>query len=181
LKPYHHGDLRAALVEAGLTLLASREGGELSMREVARSVGVSANAVYGHFPDKAALMRALAAEGLRQLAAAQRIAADEAGGGAVGFEATGRAYVRFAVANPALFRLIFSNPAHLDLLSEPSDDVPDAMAFLRANAAVIAGPDGDASLIALRAWSLAHGLAMLMLDSQVPPDDAVIRSVFVSE
>ena len=151
------------------------------MREVARSVGVSANAVYGHFPDKAALLRALAAEGLRQLAGAQRIASEEAGGGAVGFEATGGAYVRFAVANPALFRLIFSNPAHLDLLSEPDADVPDAMAFLRANAAAVAGPDGNASLVALRAWSLAHGLAMLILDNQVASDDEIIRSVFVAE
>ena len=164
-----------------MELLAVRNADDLSLREVARSVGVSANAVYRHFPDKAALMRALAAEGLRALAAAQHAAAEAVGGGAAGFDATGRAYVRFAVANPALFRLIFSSPAHLNLLQEPAADVPDAMAFLRANAAAVAGPTGNATAVALRAWSLAHGLAMLVLDSQVAHDDAIIDAVFAPE
>jgi AcrR family transcriptional regulator len=178
---YHHGDLRAALLDAGLALLAIRKADDLSLREVARSVGVSANAVYRHFPDKAALMRALATEGLRALAIAQHAAADAAGGGAAGFEATGRAYVRFALANPALFRLILSNPAHGDLLSEPAGDVPDAMTFLRANAEIVAGATGNAKIIALRAWSQAHGLAMLLLDAQVSPDDAIIDAVFAPD
>ena len=168
-------------MKAGLELLAIRTADDLSLREVARSVGVSANAIYRHFPDKAALMRALAAEGLRALAVAQHAAADKAGGGAAGFEATGRAYVRFALANPALFRLIFSNPAHVNLLLEPAADVPDAMAFLRANAEAIAGPGGNASNLALRAWSQAHGLAMLMLDQQVANDDDIIEAVFASD
>ena len=181
VRPYHHGDLRAALVSAGLALLAIRNADELSLREVARSVGVSANAVYRHFPDKAALMRVLAVEGLRALAAAQHAAADADGGGLAGFEATGRAYVRFALANPALFRLIFSNPAHLNMLLEPDADVPDAMAFLRANAAAMAGPSGNATIIALRYWSQAHGLAMLMLDHQVAHDNDMIDAVFKQE
>jgi len=177
-RPYHHGDLRASLVKAGLDILAARTADDLSLREVARSVGVSANAVYRHFPDKAALMRALAAEGLRSLAVVQRGAAEAAGGGAAGFDATGRAYVRFALANPALFRLIFSNPAHSNLLLEPAEDIPDAMAFLRANAAEAAGATGSATALALRAWSLAHGLAMLMLDSQIASDDATVDAIF---
>jgi AcrR family transcriptional regulator len=178
---YHHGDLRAALLNAGLALLAVRKADDLSLREVARSVGVSANAVYRHFPDKAALMRALATEGLKALALAQHGAAEAAGGGTAGFEATGRAYVRFALANPALFRLIFSNPMHVDLLSEPTGDVPDAMTFLRANAEIAAGTTGDAKVIALRAWSQAHGLAMLLLDAQVAPEDAIIDAVFAPD
>ena len=63
-RPYHHGNLRAALIEAGMALLAARALDDLSLREVARAVGVSATAVYRHFPDKGALMAALAAEGL---------------------------------------------------------------------------------------------------------------------
>ena len=176
-RPYHHGDLRAALVKAGLALMATRTADALSLREVARAVGVSANAVYRHFADRRALMTALAAEGLRQLAHCQRAAASAAGGGAAGFSATGRAYVRFALANPALFRLVFSNPAQQALLSEPAADVPDAMAFLRANAAIAAGDQGDATIVALQAWSLAHGLAMLMLDGQVPTSDDTIDRV----
>ncbi len=177
-KTYHHGDLRASLMRAGLDLLATRTADDLSLRQVARTVGVSANAVYRHFPDKAALMRALAAEGLQSLAASQRQASETAGGSSVGFQATGKAYVRFALANPALFRLIFSQPASLNLLTRPDSDVPDAMAFLRANAAALAAPGTAGTTVALHAWSLAHGLAMLMLDNQVPADDDLIETMF---
>ena len=173
-KTYHHGDLRAALVDAGLRLLGERSADDLALREVARDVGVSATSVYRHFPDKSALMTALAAEGLARLAKAQRVASDAAGGGVAGFSATGAAYVRFALGNPALFRLIFANPsAHLE--AGPSDD---AMTFLRENAVALAeGNGGDAQVVALRAWAMAHGLAMLMLDGQVPPDEALIGRV----
>ena len=179
-KAYHHGDLRAALIDAGLTLLETRAGqgndDDLSLREVARAVGVSATAVYRHFPDKGALMAALAAEGLARLAVVQHAASDAAGGGVAGFGATGAAYVRFALANPALFRLIFANPASFHL--HPDEQEDDAMAFLRANAALLAkGKGGDAQVIALQAWAIAHGLAMLMLDGQVPVDDALIDRV----
>ncbi len=173
---YHHGDLRAALIEAGLRLLAERTADDLSLREVARMAGVSATAVYRHFPDKAALMAALAREGLDRLAAAQHAAFDAAGGGADGFAATGRAYVRFALANPALFRLVFSSPRPADFLTGGPGGENEAIAFLLANAAGSTQPWGgkSAETTALQAWSLAHGLAMLMLDGQVPQDDALI-------
>ena len=177
---YHHGDLRTALIEAGLRLLAERAADDLSLREVARAAGVSATAVYRHFPDKGALMHALAMAGLSRLAAAQRAAAQAAGGGVAGFSATGRAYVRFALENPALFRLIFSSPAPPGLLAGRLGDTAEAMAFLRANAAAAAPQDADAlqvQAIALGAWSVAHGLAMLMLDGQVPADEALIDAV----
>jgi AcrR family transcriptional regulator len=173
---YHHGALREALVETGLRLLQTRTADDLSLREVARAVGVSATAVYRHFPDKGALMAALAVEGLARLAAAQHAAADAAGGGVAGFSATGAAYVRFALANPALFRLIFANPGSVSPRADGRED--DAMTFLRANAASLAqGKGGDAQVIALRAWAVAHGLAMLMLDGQAPLDDALIDRV----
>ena len=172
---YHHGDLRAALIEIGLRLLAERTADDLSLREMAREAHVSATAVYRHFPDKGALMAALAAEGLARLAAAQHAAYDTAQGD--GFAATGRAYVRFALANPALFRLVFSSPR--DRMS-PVDPEADAMAFLKANAAtkVPAGAgEAEVRTTALRAWSLAHGLAMLMLDGQAPAQDSLIDAV----
>ncbi len=173
---YHHGSLRRALVDTGLRLLETRTADDLSLREVARAVGVSATAVYRHFPDKGALMAALAVEGLARLAAAQHAAADAAGGGVAGFSATGAAYVRFALANPALFRLIFANPSSVTRRADPHEH--DAMAFLLANAASLAeGKGGDAQVIALRAWAIAHGLAMLMLDGQAPRDDALIDRV----
>lgn len=177
-RPYHHGDLRRALIEAGLDLLESREAEGLSLREVARAVGVSATAVYRHFPDKGALLDALAAEGLGRLAAAQRAAADAAGGGEAGFVATGIAYVRFALANPALFRLTFGATAARDILDRPPEHVPDAMAFLRANAMEAAARMGlDAKTVAVHAWAIAHGLATLMLERQIAADDGLIERV----
>ncbi len=174
---YHHGDLRTALIEAGLALLGARAADDLSLREVARAVGVSATAVYRHFPDKGALMGALAREGLDRLAAAQHAAAEAAGGGTAGFAATGRAYVRFALANPALFRLIFASPVLQSPAMRESATGSDAYAFLQANAAAVADDrptDENASTVAIQAWALVHGLAMLMLDGQIPADEALI-------
>jgi hypothetical protein len=90
--------------------------------------------------------------------------------------------VRFALANPALFRLIFAAPMPPDLLQRPSQG-SDAIAFLLANAAATLPPTADRQAVetaALQAWSLAHGLAMLMLDRQVPIGDDVIEAVFGS-
>lgn len=175
-KTYHHGDLRAALIEAGLTLLEMRTADDLGLREVARAVGVSPTAIYRHFPDKRALMVALAEEGLARLAAAQRAASEAKGGGVAGFSATGAAYVRFALANPALFRLIFANAGKRELLA--GQPVDEAFVFLRENATALAKQvGGDPQVVALQAWAIAHGLAMLMLDGQVPVDDAMIDRI----
>ncbi|SIT06242.1 TetR/AcrR family transcriptional regulator [Insolitispirillum peregrinum] len=173
-RPYHHGDLRAALIHEGLRLLEEKRGEEPSLREVARRAGVSATAVYRHFPDKQALMAALAQQGLQQLATVQNAASDSVGGGDEGFAATGRAYVRFALAHPALFRLIFTSPV-LAAVREDGVLDSDAGALLYANAAAFAArAGGEAHARAIRAWSLVHGLAMLMLDGQIPADEALI-------
>ena len=177
---YHHGDLRTALVEHGLELLAQRSVDDLSLRELARHVGVSATAVYRHFPDKSALMYALAEAGLQRLADVQRAAAAAPGGGGPGFGATGRAYVRFALRNPALFRLIFSSPRPPDLLRAPPEESRDAIVFLKTNVAALM-PDGaaarDVEVGAAQAWALVHGLAMLMLDDQLPRDEQLIDRI----
>lgn len=181
---YHHGDLRAALVQAGLKLLEERHGDDIGLREVARAVGVSATAVYRHFPDKAALLRALSAEGLARLAEAQRSAADAAGGGKAGFAATGRAYVRFALDNPALFRLVFSHPPEQDPMTAARDQLPEAFRMLLANAELVAPPGASAeavTLVALDAWAHVHGLAMLMLDGQIPAEEGLIDRLIGTE
>lgn len=177
-RPYHHGDLRSALVEAGLRHLQA--GGEtgVSLRQLARETGVSPTAVYRHFPDKRALLAALADEGVRRLGAAQQTALEAAGGGSEGFAATGRAYVRFALAEPALFRLAFT---HADLVENPLAASDPASRLLRANTLKLASGDPQrAKTLALQAWSVAHGLAMLMLDGRIAPDDALIDAVIDS-
>ncbi len=175
---YHHGDLRAALIEAGLKLVEERGADDVGLREAARAVGVSATAIYRHFPDKRAFLDALAEAGLERLAAAQIAASDAAGGGAAGFNATGRAYVRFALANPGLFRLIFSSAKGDPMDWENAPD--DAMRLLRDNAVQLVakerGPE-EARLFALHSWALVHGLAVLMLDGMVMPDENLIDRV----
>jgi AcrR family transcriptional regulator len=167
IKSYHHGDLRSAVVEEGLRLLQSTDVEALSLREIARNVGVSATALYRHFPDKASLQKALGEAGYAQLADEQRLAA--IGGGPAGFAAMGQAYVRFALANPALFRLMFATtPAHV----HPGEKAEEGTAahLLQSAVAQIMGPDmpDEARFAAmLRAWALVHGLAMLILDGQV--------------
>jgi AcrR family transcriptional regulator len=167
IKSYHHGDLRAAVVEEGLRLLRGREAESLSLREIARNVGVSATALYRHFPDRASLLEALADAGYAQLAREQAAAGE--GGGAAGFAAMGQAYVRFALANPGLFRLIFvAKPTH----AHPALAAPEgsAASLLQMGIEQLMGPEAppEARFAAmLRAWALVHGLAMLILDGQV--------------
>lgn len=177
---YHHGDLRAALVGEGLRLLAASDVEHVSLREIARNVGVSATAVYRHFPDKHALLAALARAGAEQLAREQIDAQAAAGGGMAGFDATGRAYVRFALANPALFRLMNIE----SYLEDKSDDFGLALIegrrLLSRNVAALATPGTSKDVQRVRAiqsWAMVHGLAMLMLDGKVPPDDALIDRV----
>ena len=169
---YHHGDLRTALIETGLAALEGADADAVSLRELARKVGVSATAVYRHFPDKKALLAALAAEGIARLGTAQRIASEQAGGGGAGFAATGQAYVRFALDNPALFRLAFTHGDHADGAMIADDE---AWRLLRTYAESFAG--ADARRLQLQAWAVAHGLAMLMLDGLIPADDKLIKSV----
>ena len=171
---YHHGDLRAALLGEGLRLVEEAGAEALSLREVARAAGVSATAVYRHFPDKRALMMALAQEGVRRLGAAQTEAAAGQADAADGFGAIGRAYVRFALANPGLFRLTFTYPG-----LAIGDPMSDAAATLLHDYALglAAGNEARARIIGVRAWSLVHGLAMLMLDGRVPDSDVAIDAV----
>jgi len=178
-KPYHHGDLRAALIIEGLNMLDEGTAESPSLRELARRVGVSAPSVYRHFPDKEALMTALAQEGLKRLGVSQHEAAEAAGGGKAGFAATGRAYVRFALANPALYRLIFTSPL-IAAYRASAGERPEAFDFLLANAGAQVGADPEsqtARVAAVEAWALVHGLAMLMLDGQIPADEALIDAV----
>jgi AcrR family transcriptional regulator len=167
IKSYHHGDLRSAVVAEGLRLLKERDADSLSLREIARNVGVSATALYRHFPDKASLAGALADAGYAQLAEEQCAAAGGAAGH--GFAKMGQAYVRFALANPALFRLMFATtPAHAHPGEKAAEGTPAHL--LQSGVARIMGagvPDEARFAAMLRAWSLVHGLSMLILDQQV--------------
>lgn len=163
IKSYHHGELRASAIAEGLRLLDKMGAEGLSLRGIARNVGVSATALYRHFPDKAALLKALANQGFEQLGREQAAA-----GRWGGFTSVGQAYVRFALANPALFRLMF---AYLPAAAHPDLDKPEhsAATLLQEGIARLMPGEGKEARFAamLRAWALVHGLSMLILDGQI--------------
>ena len=167
---YHHGDLRSALVEAGLAILAEGgDAGALSLREAARRAGVSAMAPYRHFADKDALLAAIATVGFERLAAAQRAAEVDAASSAAALRGQGMAYVAFACANPALFRLMFGAgaPQKHGALAEAGKASFDLLAARVAEIPSLT-PRPDR---ALAHWSLVHGLAMRAVDGQLDPFD----------
>lgn len=182
--PYHHGNLRQALVEQGLVLLESSPQGEFSLRELARQVGVSANAAYRHFDNKEALLAALAAEGFRCMQAAQAQAAILGTDLPDSFRKAGRAYVRFAQDHPSLFRLMFGGL----LANHPSEELKqaalDTFGLLNDTVAQLLGVDAADRRVtvgSLSAWSVVHGLSHLVLDGQFDrhgdQTDALINEV----
>ncbi len=179
-KSYHHGDLRAALVAGGLELLSDRAADDLSLREVARHVGVSATAVYRHFPDKQALLYAMCREGAEELGRVQVAASQEAGGGRKGFEAAGRAYIYFALGNPALYRLMMATKPSEDYFTKDASAMTGAMHLLRNQTAELL-PDGasdlDKKVAALHCWALVHGISTLILDGLMAPEGEVIDAL----
>jgi AcrR family transcriptional regulator len=169
---YHHGDLRRVLLDAALGLV-SRGGSEAaSLRAVARKAGVSAPATYNHFADKAALLAAVAEEGLRVLVGSMQSARRAATTPGARFEAIGVAYVRFAAAHPAHFRL-FSAPElvdkepHVALRRAYADAFGELFSCVEECQAARVVRPGDSRRLALAAWSVVHGLSWLVVDGQI--------------
>jgi AcrR family transcriptional regulator len=172
---YHHGDLHGAVIAAALDRLSG--GYEPSLREVARDIGVSPTAIYRHFPHKDALLDALASEAAEMMGAEQMAASAAAGGGKTGFSACGFAYVAFALKRPALFRLM-SSRANLGQMGGLRES--RAMRFLHASVDSLLPPESSISernAMAMHAWSLVHGLSVLILDGQIPPDMALVAAI----
>ena len=162
---YHHGELRTALVGAALDLLAEDGADAVSLRAVARRAGVSAMAPYRHYPDKEALLAAVAVQGFDGLRDALRAVDDAAPAGQALVEQA-VAYVRYALENPALFRLMFG-PKRLGTHPELTAAGEAAYAVLAARVAAEAAADADRDALALGCWSMVHGLASLFLDGRI--------------
>lgn len=159
-RPYHHGDLRAALLSAAEVELAERGIEGFSLRSVAKRAGVSHAAPAHHFGDAQGLLTALAAEGFRQFLAAQ--AAREAlaeRDPASQLVAAGLGYVDFALARPALFRLMWQS----DRPDFTQADLGQAarMAYQHLIDQVMAA-GGRSTADEAAAWAMAHGLADLL-------------------
>lgn len=170
---YHHGDLRAALLEAAHLIISERGTVELSLREVARRAQVSHGAPAHHFRNKAGLLTAFAAQGFQRMDASMAEVEEERPPrhGADRLAATGRGYLRFALANPAQFAIMFDTPA-LDVKDpafvEASDRcyrrLTDAVAACVAEGRL---PASEASLAGVSAWSMVHGLAELSIGGRL--------------
>lgn len=166
---YHHKDLRNALVEEALALLAEGGAASVTLRELARRLGVTHTAPYAHFADKKALLLDVADAGFHKLAnaldGARRLGSDPVD--ALG--AMSLAYIAFAREHPHLYRLMFADP---EIADDPECEMSaegDRALQILVDAIVDVGPPAgtDVRDLAIGMWSLAHGISMLEIDRRI--------------
>lgn len=180
---YRHGDLRRALLEAGIAL--AREGGPeaIVLREATRRAGVVPNAAYRHFASRDALLQAVRSAALAELALAieaelgkLRKSKSPAEAARAGLDAVGRAYLRFALSETGLFRTAFATPEDIGLGHNPDRSGRSGLnafellgsALDKYVAAGLLPPERRAGAEFL-AWSAVHGFAILILDGPLRP------------
>jgi AcrR family transcriptional regulator len=170
---YHHGDLKNALIQAGMEILAREGVGGLSLRKVAKQAGVSHAAPYSHFTDKQALIAAISTEGFKQLyAQIEAVKESYRENPEDLLVETAWAYVQFALNAPDRFKLMFSS------VLEKEKDYPDFVEISHKNFRQVveiiaicqeAGMlnAGDPELVALSLWGTVHGFVSLLLEGQI--------------
>ncbi|WP_442891957.1 TetR/AcrR family transcriptional regulator [Acinetobacter sp. 161(2023)] len=166
---YHHGNLREALLINGLQLLESSQGIDFSMRELTRMIGVSPNAVYRHFANKEELLTALAIYGFEELIEAQAHAIHNATNPKAGFLNSGKEYIYFAIKNPSLFRLMYSQFAVAqddEKLKSMTNLFYTGMLYAAATAFQTSVDTEQSQTMARLAWGMVHGLSYLIIDGQ---------------
>lgn len=172
-RPYHHGDLRRALVDAARRILENEGPNALSLRAVAREAGVSPAAPYHHFKDKGELLDAVALEGWDALGEALSTAKARMAGDGILIAEMGVAYVCFARDNPALYRVMYERSRDKDALPDDMrENDESAYCLVRESFREIAGPeisDMDIELATIAAWCAAHGLAEMSGFAQFVP------------
>lgn len=162
-RPYHHGDLRRALVDAARRILENEGPSALSLRAVAREAGVSPAAPYHHFKDKGELLDAVAHEGWDMLGDCMREGRDRARDVRQVMTEIGVSYVQFAQRHPALYRVMYD--ASRDKVALPEgmkSDQDSAYCMVQDAFREAAGPEVpeiDVELATIAAWCAAHGLA----------------------
>jgi AcrR family transcriptional regulator len=171
---YHHGDLRAALIAAARHILETEGREALSLRATARAAGVSQAAPYHHFASKEALLAGVAAQGFDELSEAMSVRMAGETMANARLNATGVAYVAFAVANPELFALMFGG-----VTQKSSGDPALGAAGKRAygvlqsaikDAQIAKGRNAeDGGLAGLWSWCGVHGLAKLVIEQKLDP------------
>lgn len=172
---YHHGDLRRALLDEALRTIQQDGVAALTLRSIGLGLGVSRTALYRHFTDKRALLSAVATEGFRLLT--ERLLDAWKVSGVRGFNAMGIAYIRFAMANPSHYRVMFGGfvddgPRGEDLLRESTaafQALVDAIIALQKDGVV---RKDDPQRLAQFIWAAVHGVSMLIIDGQLSHQQA---------
>src|ERR1700757_4431926 len=158
-KPYHHGNLREALLEAAIRLIAEVGPTAFTLREVARRAGVSHNAPYRHFRDRDDLMAAVAAEGFQELTQAMVESAGQRTEALDRLKHAGLGYVTFALRRPEHFTVMFDAPMskrkHPDSAAASEQAFGTLMSFVKGCQDADRLPSGDLRQMALLAWTLA--------------------------
>jgi AcrR family transcriptional regulator len=188
-RPYHHGNLRSALLSCAERTLSERGAGQLSLRELARQVGVSHAAPRRHFADKQSLLDALAQDGFERLGRELREAMEAAAGAFhARLLAFAQTYVRFATQHAALLELMFAGkyrPGAAHSLRAAADSAFEApLSLISEGQAAGEVVPGDPERVAIVAWAALQGLVAMvnsgMLDDAALDDlvaDAVERVV----
>ena len=164
---YHHGNLREALIDAALMLLAEKGPGAFTIAEAARLAGVSSAAPYRHFRDAEALLAAVAERGYERFAAVLAQAWNDGRPEPLrAFEALGQAYLAFARREPALYAAMFETGIALDAFPSLQAAGERAFGILRQATERLAAtlPEGarpPSLMMALHIWALSHGIASL--------------------
>jgi AcrR family transcriptional regulator len=170
--PYHHGDLRRALIDTALAMVTEEGTWRFTLRELARRAGVSHAAPYNHFADKSALLAEVAALGFQALRRELEEAARRSRSSRHALTGIAVAYVRFGVEHPAHYRLMFgpelAEEERYPVLQQASDATFSTLitALERGQAAGEVRP-GSVRDQAVVAWSLVHGLTMLLIDQRL--------------
>jgi AcrR family transcriptional regulator len=161
--PYHHGNLRAALIERGLELIEEKGIRALTLREIGARLGVSRSAAYGHFKDKVALLSAISDAGFVEFAKRLEEAKEGADGFAEQLDAMALAYARFANEHRAHFEVMF----HALLEAGDGAAAESGRVFTMLKETICQAQErgevrpGDPDLFARTAWALVHGASML--------------------
>ncbi|MFK4509576.1 TetR/AcrR family transcriptional regulator [Bradyrhizobium daqingense] len=171
-RPYHHGDLRRVLIDAALQLAA--EGAEISVREAARRAAVSPGAPFRHFPNRDALMAAVAEEAQRRFRAEIEVALGEAPRGPLDrFRAFGLAYLCWAMRNPAHFEIVstgryFAHGSSAELTRDNAELIALSEQMLADAAAQGLLRSADLKRIQIAGRALVYGFARMNLDGHFP-------------
>ncbi len=173
---YHHGDLRAALVDAAIALIAERGVHGFSLAEASRRVGVTTAAPYRHFTDREQLLAAVAVRGVQTFAAMAEADADRAATPEQRLAAVASAYVRFAAEHRPLFDTLYSSGIDKSRYPELQRAWEPVDALLAQVRQICDGDAAAADALTAAAEATAHGHAMLLVDGEYGQGPDAVRA-----